>query len=554
MPNISQPTRFNPYLKDLLPLLRQRNSSNVLNLSLQNIINVTTANAGALFFRSILNKPINVQHGELPDEAKSRIKRWQNGLFTRLKENRTFKITAQALLTTGQTLIELPLLANNMVVGHLCLLLPSSVLLNDGLTNKLYILCTMTSHLTTLLQELEKSKKRLKRLKLLHEIGQKLTSELDLVQLLQDTMALAAKALKAQTSVLMLTDPQNPNYLISQVAYGDKKELLRRHHLPKSEGVAGWVARTGKPALVNSPNNDKRFNRRVDLRTGYLTRNILCVPIKMKGEIIGVLQLLNKLDGEDFNEEDEKLLLTLASQAAIAIENARLYHNLQQEPNRIIAAQENIRKELSRNLHDSTLQHLSAMSMLIEHIKKLSFEDPELMRKELAVLAELNERSIRESRTLLFELRPVVLETRGLGAALEAYVQQLRQTGRLSTARLNLILSPELPRLMGHVEQTIFAIVQEAVGNARKHAKASQISVQIEKRGVYLLIYIKDDGMGFNLKDIQSKYETSGSLGLLNMEERAQLIEAKLHMESTPGKGTSVMIGIPLSRQVTSSL
>src|SRR5690606_24682778 len=129
----------------------------------------------------------------------------------------------------------------------------------------------------------------------------------------------------------------------------------------------------------------------------------LCVPLEIKGRIIGVLQVLNKRSDIGFTREDLDLMRTLASQAAIAIENARLYRDLQEERDRIIQAQENVRRELARDLHDGTTQLLSALSMNIEHAQTLLDHAPELVRPELDSMKQLADRAIRETRTLLFE-------------------------------------------------------------------------------------------------------------------------------------------------------
>lgn len=538
-------------IADLLALLRQRDLPSALRAAVIRIMEAGGAEGASLCFFS--RRPIQMRLGHLPTDALNTIEQWERALLNRLEQGPLYaEVTSQAALSSGHTLIKLPLAGPEMVVGNVVLLLPPGVQVSEKQFDQLRTLCYITGNLTSLLQDLTLTQQRLERLGLLYEIGQALASTLDLQQLLRDTMSLAADVMNAQASTLMLVDPTDPNYLVFEIAHGVKKDQLRRYRMPRSEGIAGWVTLHGQPVIANNPDNDPRFNRKVDLRTGFLTRNILCVPMQLKGEVIGVLQVLNKAGEGGFDEEDLELLLTLASQAAVAIENARLYRNLREERDRIIAAQEEVRKELSRNLHDGTVQILAAMSMSIEHTKMLLKKkgDVAAVGDELEELTDLNSRAMREARTLLFELRPVVLETQGLGAALRAYIERLNKD-RVRGGEVTLALPVDMPRLRTNVERTLFAIVQEAVGNARKHAKANEIAVRIQQQDDFLHVIIQDDGKGFDLEAVQARYETSGSLGLINMKERAVLIDSEWMMESRPGEGTRVTVRVPLSWTTT---
>ncbi|MBA3531632.1 MAG: GAF domain-containing sensor histidine kinase [Ardenticatenales bacterium] len=534
-------------IADLLLLLRQRDLPTALRAALARIMEAGNAEGASLCFAA--RRPIQLRLGHLPAAALTTIEQWEHSLLSRLEQGPLYaEITSQAALPSGHMLVKMPLSGPDTVVGNVVLLLPPDQQLNEYQFDALRTLCHVTGNLVSLLQDLTLTQQRLERLGLLYEIGQALASELDLQQLLRTTMQLAADVMNAQASSLMLVDPTDSNYLIFEIAHGVKRDQLKRYRMPTTQGIAGWVATHAQTVIANQPDNDPRFNRKVDLRTGFLTRNIICVPMQIKGIVIGVLQVLNKANDEGFDDEDQELLLTLASQGAVAIENARLYRNLREERDRIIQAQEEVRKELARNLHDGTVQILAAISMSLEHARRLidRKHDPEMVIQELNDIAELNNRAIRESRTLLFELRPVVLETQGLGPALEAYIERLNKD-KGKAAEVTLDFPQDMPRLSGKVERTLFAIVQEAVGNARKHAKAVEIAVKGRTQGEYLYMVIQDDGAGFDLDKVQAKYETSGSLGLINMRERAELIDAEWRMASEPGKGTRVTVRVPLA-------
>ncbi len=525
-------------------LLQQRDLAGSLRVALIRSLEAADAEAGALYLTA--QRPWRVRMGRFPAEADPIIERWETLLEQRNTPASLFEQEmVQVSLASGQALVRLGLMGAEGVVGQVVLLLTPGAHLSTSQIVRLRTISHLAGNLSTLLHDLSLTQQRLERLGLLYDIGQALASTLDLQQLLQDTMQLAANVMNAQASSLMLVDPEDSNFLIFEVAHGSKGEQLRRSRISKQRGIAGWVATHAAPVISNNPMHDERFNRTVDLRTGFLTRNILCVPMQIKGVVVGVLQVLNKAGEQGFDEEDMELLLTLASQAAVAIDNARLYRNLREEQERIIAAQEEVRRELARTLHDGTVQQLAIMGLQLEHIKQLLVRRPDEVPAEVEELIELNSRAIRDARTLLFELRPVILETQGLGPALITYIERLNKERGFATP-VRLVLPTEMPPLSSHVARTLFAIIQEAVGNARKHARASEIVVRAVEERAQLALVVEDDGAGFDPAALHERYDASGSLGMINMRERAELINATWLLESTPGQGTCVTVRVPL--------
>lgn len=383
---------------------------------------------------------------------------------------------------------------------------------------------------------------RYERLELLYDVGRELASTLDLDDLLYDTIRLVADVTNADAGSVMILDPETDE-LVFQITHGEKRDELAHVRLSTTQGIAGWVFQHGKPAIVNDPLNDPRFADQIDQQTGYTTRNILCTPLQVQDHTIGVLQVLNKRNNDGFDKDDLELLLPLAGEAAIALENARLYRALREERDRIIEAQEEVRRGLARNLHDGTTQMLSSIQMSLSHARRLlarTPDDVEALDTELAYMEDLAQRAIRETRTLLFELRPVVLETRGLPAALDTYVQRLNETR--TGPEVALTVADDIPELPQKISRTLFALIQEAVTNARKHADARRIIVVLGQCNEHIKVTVQDDGRGFKVADIHDKYDESGSLGLLNMRERVEYINATLDIRSAPDKGTTVCI------------
>jgi len=181
-----------------------------------------------------------------------------------------------------------------------------------------------TTPAQTLIEELASAKKKIERLQSLVEATKELNSTLDLDQLLNNIMDLATREMQADRSTLYLYDRQS-GILKSRIAQGLDSIEIR---LPVGKGIAGTVAATGEIINIADAYADPRFNPDSDRRTGYLTKTVLCLPMRNRSEeIIGVLQVLNKNEGI-FTREDEEYLLALAAQAAIAVENAQLHKEL----------------------------------------------------------------------------------------------------------------------------------------------------------------------------------------------------------------------------------
>jgi putative nucleotidyltransferase with HDIG domain len=168
-----------------------------------------------------------------------------------------------------------------------------------------------------------------KRLVLLFKLGRILNSTLDHREVRRRAMEAATQLMKAEVGSLLLIDEEKQQ-LYFEVALGDKEEAVKTITLGMGEGIAGWVAKNGRPLIVNTPGKDPRFYKGVDERTEFRTRSIMCVPVKVKDRVIGVLEAINKKHGEKFDREDLSLFVSLADQVAIALDNARLYEELEE--------------------------------------------------------------------------------------------------------------------------------------------------------------------------------------------------------------------------------
>jgi HD-GYP domain-containing protein (c-di-GMP phosphodiesterase class II) len=179
------------------------------------------------------------------------------------------------------------------------------------------------------LDKLKRIEEKVKRLALLSQLSQILNSTLDTKEIRRRAMEAATQLMKAEVGSLLLVHEEK-RYLYFEVALGEREEDIKTISLNFGEGIAGWVAQHGKPLIVNSPKKDRRFFKGVDERTEFKTRNIICVPVRVKEKTVGVLEAINKKGKGRFNQEDLSLLTSLADQVAIALDNSRLYQELEE--------------------------------------------------------------------------------------------------------------------------------------------------------------------------------------------------------------------------------
>ena len=317
-----------------------------------------------------------------------------------------------------------------------------------------------------------------------------------------------------------------------------------RSVLPGTHGLIGATIENGEARSSPDLPHDPELSRLVALRACNVA---YCVPLRAHLDTYGVL-LFAHPDPHFFTQVKRELLDIVSHQAVIAIQNARLYSDLEQEKERMMEIQDDARKKLARDLHDGPTQSIAAIAMRLNFARRLLERDPKATADEIAKIEELARRTTKEIRHMLFTLRPLVLESQGLVPALDAMAEKMHETyGQ------NVIVEADptlIPKIETGRQTVIFFIAEEAISNARKHAQAAHIWVRLtplEKDVVQL--EVEDDGVGFNVASLNTSYDQRGSLGMVNMRERAELVNGVFQISSTPGQGTLIRVLIPLSEE-----
>jgi signal transduction histidine kinase len=376
------------------------------------------------------------------------------------------------------------------------------------------------------------------RAQVFYEMSRTLSVTLSYQRVLEGVLQGCRRLLDFSTGIVLLSSGPESLFAAAFIGLraGESQQEVRL-----AGGVLSTCLATADPLILDALGKDTELNQVMALQK---CRSGLCVPLRVGLRNYGVI-VLGSLSEHAYRETELSQLVALAHFATIAIQNAQLYQDLRDERDKIISATENVRKELSRDLHDGPAQSLAAIAMNVEFIKRLLVHEPDHAMAELDSLEQLARKTSWDVRTMLFELRPIILETKGLVPTLEQYVQRFPET---EEPRVHLDTGGFGRRLDPKAEMTIFTIMQEAVNNARKHAKAHNIWLRLQQQGSDLVASVQDDGAGFDVEAVKASYEKRGSFGLLNMHERAELVGGRTEIRSAPGKGAAVIITVPLER------
>jgi signal transduction histidine kinase len=294
--------------------------------------------------------------------------------------------------------------------------------------------------------------------------------------------------------------------------------------------------------IADNPAADPELSQLIMMHS---CRQAIVVPLRAGFENFGVVVFGSPQPGT-YTADHQEMLTAICNQAIVALQNAQLYQSLREEKERIVQVEEDERKKLARRLHDGPTQSIAAIAMRLNYLRMLldREQDLEQTSEELTRIEELARRTTKEIRHMLFTLRPLILETQGLKAALEQYVGKLAETQATS---IYLEATPEVDHALDQNAQgVIFYIIDEAILNARKHAQANNIWVRLYIQDDAFCAEVYDDGCGFDVDAVQVRYDERGSLGMINMHERAELVGGALQIASALGEGTRVMLAVPL--------
>ena len=396
-----------------------------------------------------------------------------------------------------------------------------------------------------------------RRLREIYNLISKVTATLKYQSVLEIALDLGSRVLatpnvpaeRLVSAVMLFTgvDPDHPALTVGSARHFTPTDL--RVILPGTSGLIGEAITDGVAKAHSDPAKDPELNRIVALRSCSVA---YCLPLTTGVETYGVL-LFAHSDPSFFTPSKRELLEIIAHQSVIAIQNARLYSDIQREKERMIEIQEQEHRKLARDLHDGPTQSMAAIAMRLNFARRLLERDPKATADELSKIEDLARRTTKEIRHMLFTLRPLELESQGLIGALKAMAEKTHETYNQNViveAEENVITQLEMSK-----QTIIFYIAEEAINNACKYAQASHIWVRMKDYDKDLvLLEVQDDGVGFDKEHVVASYDQRGSLGLKNMNERTEMVNGIFNLESAVGKGTTVRVLIPLTDEATERL
>lgn len=371
-------------------------------------------------------------------------------------------------------------------------------------------------------------------------VAQNLSATLELPALLQTIFEQlhslidydAGTLFEVQGDLLVTLHYAGPGY--SEFRAGSRWRLSG-HHLE--------LARTGQPIIINDVRSEEpmaHLFQETSLQDwlGEVPAFIVSwigVPLKVKDRVIGILTL-DSARSHHFNARHAELLMAVAQQAALAIENARFYT----QATRTAAQAE--RSRLARDLHDSVSQAIYGIALASRTLEKLADPNDTRMTVPLQHILSLSDAAMVEIRSLIFELRPESLEREGVLAALNKQADAVRARYGLTVHVSLCATEPAVPLA---VKEAIYRIAQEAMHNVVKHAHARELWLSLSGHSESFVLEIRDDGVGF---DVNKGWP--GQMGLGTMRERSQAVGGRLDVESRPMHGATIRATIPMRMSI----
>ena len=388
----------------------------------------------------------------------------------------------------------------------------------------------------TLAREKALRQEAVSRLSAVNAITAIMTGSLELEQVLHDALDKILEVMGLEAGLIYLVDRETHGLTVAAYEGISEDAATELDHVGAGEGPWGEIAQSGQPVVAPTCPGDPLALQRDGLHTQVV------VPLRSKDEVQGLLALAAR-SLREFTPEESELITAISRAIGVAVENARLYESTRFYTREVIRAQEEERKRIARELHDETIQALVVISRRIEGLATLPEPLPEPVRHRLASLQDLVGSTLRGVRRFAQDLRPPTLDHLGLVATVEGLASSLTVRDGIET---DVRVTGEAQRLMPEEELALFRIVQEALSNVRRHSRASRATVDVEFLPGRVRLVVGDDGRGFTTPRRFEDLVSTGRLGLVGMQERMRTLGGTLAIESEPGRGTVLIVDMPL--------
>ena len=388
------------------------------------------------------------------------------------------------------------------------------------------------------------AERRRREAEIVARIARTVSGSLDLDTILQRVVDGARELCGSDLARIALRDPRT-GAMVFRYWVNMRYPDYDRVRVERGQGLGGQVMLTGRPFRSDDWRHDPRISKEtlaVVASEGIVA--MLAVPIRIGEQVEGLLYVDNRAP-RPFTDHDEAVLMQLADHAALAIHDARRLvearharERLQALSGQLLNVQEAERRRIARELHDEVGQALTAVRINLQMLRQ---HPPAAARVDetLGIL----DRVLKSVRQLSLDLRPSLLDDLGLVAALQWFVRARAESAGLTGAVVADVPESAVP---ADLATTCFRVVQEAVTNVIRHARATHVWVEVRRRDSGLEVGIRDDGVGFDVAAAHRRARAGTSLGLLSLTERVELAGGRSTFESAPGRGTTVRAWFPL--------
>jgi signal transduction histidine kinase len=382
-----------------------------------------------------------------------------------------------------------------------------------------------------------------RRLEAFREIAAAVEQSLDLREVLELGLEKALQVTGQEAAEIHLMDPDESTMTTKASIGGPEGFLMREEIIVLGECLCGLAVLNEEPLIVPDIQGDMRVTRLSCLRFGF--QSAACIPLRVKGRAIGVLTVHGR-DKHHFDDEDTELLVAVANQLGTAIENARLYAEMEARVEALSRKLQHMavveeRERLGRDLHDGLAQTMSLLSIQVAQARSLiNSGDVDAAAEELTEMNLVIDAGYEEVREAITNLRLAAPKGADWLDWLQEYVYDFGVRHDLS-AEFQILDERESIVLPPLQEVHLTRIIQEALSNVRRHARARQVHMALIPNGRKLKVLIEDDGKGFDVERVLSR---RGRYGLSTMRERAELLGGSLQVHSQPGEGTTITVEI----------
>jgi len=414
--------------------------------------------------------------------------------------------------------------------------------------------------------ELTASAEHHRTLDTLLRFGALINSSLNIEAVLDRAMKGVEEFMNTEASTVYEIDEDGETLFI-RMARGNQRETARNIRLKVGEGVAGRVVQSGEAMVVNDVQAEPAFNDRFDRETGFKTRSMICVPLKLRDRPIGALQVLNKRSGESFTQSDTELLTIMSQQIAIALDNAKLYQRLEEKFEQTAQELSLTQERLIRSERLSALGHLvqgvaheirnpvTTIGGFARRIKNACTDDAtlsgytEIILEQAQRLEELVQRVRQFADTLVASRR-----TAEVRPILDQLLERFQGPAEAQHVVLRTFVDERLPKVQMDPSQ-LFVALSNLIENAfEAMPKGGRLSIEASRLEKEIELRIRDTGRGIRREDLQGVYDpfftskTQGAgLGLTMVHQIVMNHKGDISIQSQEGIGTTVTLRIPIS-------